>query len=116
MEGTGAVVGKRFIDFSLPDQEGNTFTLSQGLQAGPILLAFYPGDFTMVCTKQLCSYRDHLADFRALGINIVGISKNPAKEHARFAEEYGFNFQLLTDTSLDVAKRYECTSFLMLGK
>src|SRR5262245_28208561 len=70
------LIGKPAPDFSLRDEAGRPFHLYAALREGPLLLAFYPGDFTPVCTKQLCNYRDAIDDFRELGIGIVGISHN----------------------------------------
>jgi peroxiredoxin Q/BCP len=79
------------------------------------LLVFYPGDFTPVCTKQLCEYRDHFDHFIKLGIQIIGISKNTPEEHAAFKKQYGFQFPLLSDPENVVAKEYKCGSKWMFG-
>jgi peroxiredoxin Q/BCP len=115
MEGQGKVIGRRAEDFSLMDQDGGVFTLSKEFPVQPLLLVFYPGDFTMVCTKQLCDYRDNLGDIANLGVRLVGISKNSVLEHAQFAGRYSFPFKLLSDPQNKVAKIYGCTSLLMLG-
>jgi peroxiredoxin Q/BCP len=69
----------------------------------------------MVCTKQLCDYRDHLEQFVQLGVQIVGISKNSTSEHIKFARAHKFPFLLLSDSGQSVAKMYGCTSLLMMG-
>ncbi len=102
-------------EFNLPDQSGQMVSLASLIAKGPVLLVFYPGDFTYVCTKQLCDYRDHLADFKDLGIQVVGISQNPTTQHAKFAEKYAFGFPLLTDAGKTVAQSYGCASVFMLG-
>jgi thioredoxin-dependent peroxiredoxin len=116
MEGTGTVVGKPAPDFALADADANTVRLSDACKKGPVLLVFYPGDFTMVCTKQLCNYRDKLSDFSEFGVQIIGISHNPSKDHKKFGEKYAFPFPLLTDPGREVAKRFGCASPWMLGK
>ncbi|MCB0417935.1 MAG: redoxin domain-containing protein [Bdellovibrionales bacterium] len=113
--GKGRWLDKKAPDFTLPDQYGKPFHFYEALKSGPHLLVFYPGDFTKVCTAQLCDYRDHMDDFGSLNVRIVGISKNPQESHGRFATQYGFSFPLLSDPSEEVAKSYGCRSLLMFG-
>lgn len=115
MQGEGTVVGKRAINFVLPDQSGRDVSLTDLCRSGPTLLVFYPGDFRLICTQQLCSYRDNLSQFGEFGLMIAGISQNSPEEHKQFADKYAFGFPLLTDTGREVAKRMGCTSFLMAG-
>ena len=115
LEGEGTVVGKRAPDFVLPDRDKAPVKLSEICAKGPALLVFYPGDFTMVCTKQLCNYRDNLAQFSELKIQIVGISPNEPRSHSEFAERYKFTFPLLSDPKRLVAKSFGCTSIFMAG-
>ncbi len=103
-------------DFTLKDQSGKSVRLADVLKAGPALLAFYPGDFTPVCTKQLCSYADNIEAFRRFGVEVVGISSDSPESHAKFAGKHGFPFALLSDPDKQVAKAYGCTSLFMLGK
>ena len=70
-------------DFSLPADDGSTFTLSAH-RGRRILLVFYPGDGTPVCTKQLCDYRDGVEAFAGLGVDVVGVSRDDAESHRRF--------------------------------
>jgi peroxiredoxin Q/BCP len=116
LEGEGTVIGKRAPDFSLPDQFGTEVTLAALCKQGPLILAFYPGDFTMVCTKQLCNYRDHMEDFRHLGLQVVGISPNPTYSHSRFAKKFDFDFKLLSDPNSRIARAYDCSSVFMFGR
>lgn len=116
MEGVGTVIGKKAPDFTLPDHLGGQVKLSEVAATGPVLLVFYPGDFTRVCTKQLCNYRDHWDDFKNLGIQIVGVSPNAAFDHSRFAKKFDFPFRLLTDQNQKVARAFDCTSFFMFGR
>ncbi len=116
MEGTGTVMGKLAPDFSLADAEGASHTLSEYCKKGPVVVAFYPGDFTLVCTKQLCSYRDNLEGFGKYGVQILGISANPPEQHKKFASKYAFPFPLLTDPGREVAKQFGCTSAWMLNR
>ena len=115
MEGTGTVVGKAAPDFTLINHQGNKVKLSEKLKTSAVLLVFYPGDFTPVCTRQLCNYRDSLSDFSKLGIEIIGISSNPPESHAEFVKTYGFPFPLLSDVKKETAKLFNCTSLFMMG-
>jgi peroxiredoxin Q/BCP len=112
----GHIVGKRAPNFELLDQFGNPQRLYDLLTAGPLLLAFYPGDFTTVCTKQLCNYRDHMEDFRHLGIQVVGVSPSPVFSHSKFAKQHDFQFKLMSDAKSVVARHYEIQSIFMLGR
>jgi peroxiredoxin Q/BCP len=116
MEGQGTAVGKKAPNFSLTSHGGANVTLLEELKLGPVMLVFYPGDFTPVCTKQLCNYRDHLLDFEKLGVRIIGISTNNSESHQKFAEKFDLPFRLLSDPDHKVAKMFECTSLLMLGR
>lgn len=92
-------------DFSLPADDGSVFQLSA--QRGQrLLLVFYPGDETPVCTAQLCDYRDGLSEFGDLGVEVVGISSDDAASHQRFKARHGLPFKLLTDADSAVAKAY----------
>lgn len=97
--------------FVLEDDRGNTFSLAE--QAGhKVLLVFYPGDNTPVCTKQLCDYRDGIEAFAGLGVEVVGISNDSADSHRKFREKYDLPFTLLTDPDLKVASRYDSKGVL----
>jgi len=93
-------------DFTLPDDRGETFTLS-AQRGRKILLVFYPGDNTPVCTKQLCDYRDGVEAFEGLGVEVVGISGDGEASHKAFREKHQLPFTLLTDAGLKVAGLYD---------
>ena len=101
-------IGEQAPDFELPGTEG-TFRLSEH-RGERVLLLFYPGDFTPVCTAQFCSYRDRGEDFAALGATVVGISAQDLASHERFAVENSLNVPLLADTEQAVAKAYSVDS------
>ena len=115
LQGQGSVVGKRAHDFVLEDHLGDEIILSDVCKTSPVMLVFYPGDFTPVCTKQLCNYQDNLSEFKRLGVRILGISSNSNKEHRKFASDYDFSFSLLSDPHKTVAKKYGCNSLMMFG-
>ena len=97
-------VGDDAPDFELEGTHG-TFKLSDH-RGERVLLLFYPGDETTVCTKQFCSYRDNAEAFGALGVTAVGISGKGVDSKKSFAEHHELNVPLLADPDLEVAKAY----------
>jgi thioredoxin-dependent peroxiredoxin len=98
-------IGDRAPDFSLPGTGGVTYTLSQ-FRGSPVVLVFYPGDDTPVCTKQLNSYNDDLSQFSELGAQVLAVSAQDVESHERFATKHGFAFPLLSDTKKETAGAY----------
>lgn len=96
-------------DFTLPSTEGKAFSLSKDAKGKPLVLYFYPKDFTNVCTKEACEFRDQFAFFRTQQIQVYGISRDNIATHQRFREQYKLPFHLLADESGDVAKLYKAT-------
>jgi peroxiredoxin Q/BCP len=101
-------VGEEAPDFELPGTDG-TFTLSEH-RGERVVLLFYPGDNTIVCTKQFCSYRDRAEDFASLNASVVGISSQDLASHEGFASKYSLNVPLLADVDNAVAKQYSAFS------
>jgi peroxiredoxin Q/BCP len=101
----GVSVGDPAPDFTLPATGGREITLST-LRGGPVVLVFYPGDNTPVCTVQLNSYNDDLGQFEGLGAQILGISPQDVASHEAFAAEHGFSFPLLADIDKAVGSTY----------
>ncbi len=98
-------VGDQAPDFELEVDDGSRFRLSE--RAGQrVLLVFYPGDNTPVCTAQLCEYRDGVEQFIGLGVELIGISKDGPESHRRFKASQGLPFALLSDPGLTAAKAY----------
>ena len=91
--------------FELPGTAGRTYRLSDYTEKG-VILAFYPGDFTPVCTKQFCSYRDDGDRIEALGLPMLGISPQSVESHERFIEQHGLTVPLLYDQGKRVARAY----------
>jgi peroxiredoxin Q/BCP len=98
-------VGDRAPDFELAGTGGKTYRLSD-YRGRKVILAFYPGDFTAVCTKQFCSYRDQGDRLDQLGADVLGISPQSVGSHERFTEEKRLNVPLLADEDKSVAKAY----------
>ena len=97
-------VGDPAPDFELPGTDG-TFRLSDH-RGERVVLLFYPGDNTMVCTKQFCSYRDRADDFAQLNATVVGISSQDVDSHEAFTAKHSLNVPLLADVDHAVAKSY----------
>jgi peroxiredoxin Q/BCP len=101
----GPQVGERAPEFTLPGTGGRDYSL-RDFKGHKVVLAFYPGDNTPVCTKQLCSYRDELSVFEGLDATVLGISAQDVDSHEKFAAKHGFTFPLLADTDKHVIKAY----------
>lgn len=98
-------VGQPAPDFSLPDQSGNTVSLS-ALKGKPVILYFYPKDDTPGCTKQACSFRDYYTDIQEAGGIVYGASPDSVESHQEFIEKYGLPFDLLADEEKEAAQAY----------
>lgn len=98
-------IGDRAPDFTLPGTGDREFSLSEFL-GRPIVLVFYPGDDTPVCTKQLNAYNDDLDQFEALDAQVIGISAQGLESKVQFSDKHGFAFPLLADTDKQVAAAY----------
>jgi thioredoxin-dependent peroxiredoxin len=100
-------VGEQAPDFELQGTSG-PFKLSEH-RGERVVLLFYPGDNTVVCTKQFCSYRDRPDDFASLNATVVGISSQSLASHEEFKAKQGLNVPLLADEDKAVAKSYSAT-------
>lgn len=97
--------GDRAPSFTLPATDGREVSLDD-FRGRPVVLVFYPGDDTPVCTKQLNSYNDDLSQFEALNAQVLAISAQGIESHEKFAAKHGFRFPLLSDTDKAVAGAY----------
>ena len=97
--------GDRAPDFTLPGTGVTTYSLADFL-GKPLVLVFYPGDDTPVCTKQLNAYNDDLSEFEQLDAHVVGISAQSVDSHDAFAGKHGLAIPLLADTDKAVAGAY----------
>ena len=104
-------IGDTAPNFSLKDGHGDEWNLSE--QRGKtVVLLFYPGDNTPVCTKQLCSVRDNWEQYQSTGAEVVGISTDSVKSHRDFGDKYNLTLRLLADETGEVNKLYGATSWL----
>ena len=78
--------------FTLPDQEGKLFSISDHIGKQPLVIYFYPKDNTPGCTKEACDFRDRYQDFQELGAEVIGISSDSTKRHSFFSAKYGLPF------------------------
>jgi peroxiredoxin Q/BCP len=101
-------VGEQAPDFELQGTDG-PFRLSEH-RGERVVLLFYPGDDTLVCTRQFCSYRDRAEDFASLNATVVGISSQSLASHEAFKAKHGLNVPLLVDEDRAVAKAYGATT------
>ena len=100
-------------DFTLDDQRGSNFNLFENLKNNKyVLLIFYPGDFTPVCTKQLIDYNNHRAKLKELGILPAAINVGSVDSHCTYADYYDFKFPLLSDPNKLVSKIYRAINFI----
>jgi thioredoxin-dependent peroxiredoxin len=98
-------VGDTAPAFTLPGTGGREYTLAE-FSGQPVVLVFYPGDDTPVCTKQLNTYNDDLDQFSEMNAQVIGISAQDVSSHDAFAGKHGFDFPLLADTDKAVAGLY----------
>jgi peroxiredoxin Q/BCP len=98
-------------DFTLKDGDGNDWKLSDH-RGKTVVLLFYPGDNTPVCTRQMCSVRDHWSEYQATGAEVVGISTDTVESHEGFAEKHSLPLRLLSDPDGKVSAEYGMKSWL----
>lgn len=107
--------GDRAPEFTLPDQDGRPVSLRNLLADGPLVLYFYPADFTPGCTKEACSIRDMHDEIAAAGMRVVGISPQDATSHARFRDQHQLPFTLLADPGKAAVKAWGVDGPLGVG-
>jgi peroxiredoxin Q/BCP len=104
-------VGDAAPDFALPGTGEKTYRLSD-YRGRNLILAFYPGDATTVCTKQFCNYRDEGDRLDQLDAEVLGISPQSVDSHEHWVKEQELNVPLLADEDLEVAKSYGVTGWI----
>jgi peroxiredoxin Q/BCP len=111
-------VGQKAPDFDVVSSSGKALKLADFAGKKNVVLYFYPGDFTPICTKETCGFRDMYADLESQDTEVIGVSVDSNESHEKFAAEYKVQFALVSDKNRDLAKAYGATSFLqnILGK
>jgi peroxiredoxin Q/BCP len=108
-------MGSRAPEFTLPDQDDRTISLSTLLNRGPLILYFYPADFTPGCTREACMFRDLHNEILHSGLSVAGISPQAPERHAEFREKYKLPFPLLSDVEKFVIEMYDVNGPMGLG-
>lgn len=98
--------GSKAPDFSLPDKDENTVSLGD-FAGKKVVLYFYPKDNTPGCTRQACAFAQSYVAFKDAGIAVIGVSKDSAASHRKFAEKYDLPFTILSDPELKAIKAYD---------
>jgi peroxiredoxin Q/BCP len=107
--------GDKAPEFVLANDEGTDTSLNELLRDGPLILYFYPADFTPGCTKEACSIRDIHEDIQAVGLTVVGISPQDVESHRKFRDRYELPFTLLSDPNKEVVKLYDVDGMFGVG-
>ncbi len=107
-------VGDKAPDFTLKSQTGQDVSLHDYIGKKPIVLYFYPKDFTSGCTKEACAFRDSYEQFKDLGAEVIGVSTATADKHKEFSTAYNLPFTLLADEGAGVRKLYGVPSSVAL--
>ena len=108
-------IGDIAPDFALPDQNGNLVTLDQLVARGQTVIYFYPADFTPVCTREACAFRDRYDDLQRLSVPLVGISPQGVESHKRFAAAHRLPFPLLADETKEAVRAFGVSGPLGFG-
>ena len=98
--------GDKAPDFEGTDQTGTQQSLTALLGNGPVLLYFYPADFTPICTAQACAFRDRQDALDDASVQVVGVSPQSESSHQRFADTYDLGFPLIPDQNKRIIKAY----------
>jgi peroxiredoxin Q/BCP len=107
----GGQVGAAAPEFTLKDGNGDDWRL-EDYRGKVVVLLFYPGDETPICTRQMCSVRDRWEDYSNTGAEVVGISTDSVESHKKFAEHHELPLRLLSDASGEVANLYGAHSLI----
>jgi peroxiredoxin Q/BCP len=101
-------VGDKAPDFSLPDHNGTTVSLADGIKKQVWqIVYFYPKDDTPGCTAEACSFRDNYEDFTDAGAVVIGVSADSAESHTKFAAKHNLPFALLSDEDGELRRAFD---------
>jgi thioredoxin-dependent peroxiredoxin len=107
-------VGDKAPDFEGIDQAGRRWTLDELVKDSSIVLYFYPKDFTPVCTKEACLFRDAYEELAMSGVKVVGVSTDDTASHRKFADHHRLPFPLLSDPDKRISAAYEARQLMGL--
>ena len=107
----GTAVDQQAPDFTLKDEQGEDWRLAEK-RGRVVVMLFYPGDETPVCTRQMCSVRDRWSDYLETGAEIVGVSTDTVESHRKFSAHHEFPFRLLADSDGTVTNLYGVRSWI----
>jgi len=106
-------VNDKLKPFKAKDQNGDEFDISKYLDQKPLVIYFYPKNFTPGCTKEACSFRDSYQDFQDLGAEVIGVSGDSESSHQRFAKKHDLPFTLLSDQDGKLRKQFAVKKSLL---
>lgn len=109
----GLPAGSTMPEFSLKDQDGNWFHSGEHLGKKPLVIFFYPKDFTPGCTAEACSFRDHYEEFTDAGALVIGISSDSQVSHRSFARKHRLPYVLLSDPKKEVRRKFRVENRLL---
>jgi peroxiredoxin Q/BCP len=111
-------VGQKAPEFDVVSSSGKRLSLAELAGKKNVVLYFYPGDFTPVCTKETCGFNAAYDELAASDTEVIGVSVDSDDSHRKFAEKYGLKLDLVSDGEKELARKYEATSLLrdLLGK
>jgi peroxiredoxin Q/BCP len=105
-------VGSKAPDFTAVDEAGHAVSLAS-LRGRNVVLVFYPGDDTSVCTKKLCEFRDRWGEAEAKNVAVVGVNPWSSSSHRKFREKFRFPFPLLVDAGQKIAALYHANGLFI---
>jgi glutaredoxin-dependent peroxiredoxin len=108
-------VGAKAPDFTLPNQDREPVTLSEQVKKGPVVLAFFPAAFSGVCTKEMCTFRDSMAELNKVSGSVLGVSTDTFFSLKAWGDQQKFTFPLLSDYNKDVIRKYGVVNPDMVG-
>ena len=108
-------IGSRAPEFTLPDHDDRPVSLTTLLHRGPLILYFYPADFTPGCTREACSIRDLHSEILKVGMSVAGVSPQSPERHAEFRAKYNLPFTLLADVEKFVINMFDVNGPLGFG-
>lgn len=99
--------GTKAPEINLESTSGERFVLSTAMAGQACIIYFYPKDFTPGCTQEACTFRDEFSEFRNLEVPVFGISRDTISTHQRFKKQHNLPFDLLSDPTGAVCKKYQ---------